>query len=262
MATPIRSRPEVARRPKPAVQMPFPLNVYQTAVGKKWVMAITGMGLLGFVLIHMVGNLKIYLGAADMFHYGEALRDLLVPLLPRTVVLWAFRIGLIAMFAIHIHSFVTLTRMNRAANVKYESPRDLIAVNFASRSMRWTGTIVGLWLIFHLADLTWGFANPDFVRGDPYNNLVASFDRTPVAIVYIIANLLLGMHIFHGAWSMFQSLGINSPRYNRMRRHFAVGFAAIIVIGNVSFPIAVMTGLVDYVEPTYLEGAVALAGLL
>ncbi len=261
MATPTRARPEVARRPRPKREFPFPLNIYQTAVGKKWVMALTGVGILGFVLLHMIGNLKIYLGAADMFHYGEALRDLLVPLIPRTVVLWMLRIGIIVMFALHIHAFVSLTRMNRESNEKYQSPRDMIAVNFASRSMRWTGTIVGIWLIYHLADLTWGFANPDFVRGDPYNNLVHSFEQPVVAIIYIIANVLLGIHIFHGAWSLFQSLGINSPRYNRMRRQFATGFALVIVIGNLSFPIAVMVGFIEHVDPTYMEGAGALSGL-
>ena len=87
--------------------------------------------------------------------------------------------------------------------------------------MRWTGVIVALFLIFHLADLTWGSANPDFVRGDVYDNLIASFERVPVAIIYIVANLALGFHIFHGVWSMFQSLGWNNPRWNSWRRGFA-----------------------------------------
>ena len=87
--------------------------------------------------------------------------------------------------------------------------------------MRWTGIIVALFLIFHLLDLTWGPANPHFVRGDPYDNLIDSFQRVPVAIIYILANLALGIHIFHGAWSMFQSLGLNNPRWNIWRRYFA-----------------------------------------
>jgi succinate dehydrogenase / fumarate reductase cytochrome b subunit len=87
--------------------------------------------------------------------------------------------------------------------------------------------------------------NPDYVRGDAYGNLVNSFQRVPVAILYVIANVLLGIHIFHGAWSMFQSLGLNNPRFNDWRRKFAQGFAALIVIGNVSFPIAVTVGVVD-----------------
>ena len=84
--------------------------------------------------------------------------------------------------------------------------------------MRWTGVIVGLFMVFHLADLTWGTVNPDFVRGDVYRNFVATFSRPPVAIIYIVANLALGLHLFHGAWSMFQSLGLNNPRWNSWRR--------------------------------------------
>jgi succinate dehydrogenase / fumarate reductase cytochrome b subunit len=111
--------------------------------------------------------------------------------------------------------------------------------------MRWTGVVIGLFVVFHLADLTWGTVNPDFVRGDVYRNFVATFSRPPVAIIYLIANVALIVHLFHGAWSMFQSLGLNNPRWNRWRRGFAVGFAAVVGIMNLSFPLAVMTGIVD-----------------
>ena len=224
---------------------PFPIELYRSALGKKYVMAITGIMLMGFVFAHMVGNLKMYLGAEDFDHYAEFLRELLVPILPRTVALWLMRIGLIGAFALHIHAAYSLTRMNQGARtVKYQSQRDYIAANFASRSMRWTGIIVGLFLLFHLADLTWGFANPDFVRGAAYANVDASLSRIPVAILYIVANLALGVHLFHGGWSLFQSMGWNNPRFNAWRRNFAAGFAALIVIGNVSFPIAVLAGVV------------------
>ena len=224
----------------------WPLEFYRSAIGKKWVMAITGIALLGFVFFHMVGNLKVYLGAEDMNHYGEFLRELLVPLVPRTVTLWALRIGLIVAFFLHIHAAYVLTLMNhRARPSDYAGGRDYVAANFASRTMRWSGIIVGLYLLFHLADLTWGFANPSFVRGDPYNNLVYSFERIPVALLYLVANIALGVHIFHGTWSLFQSLGINNPRFNHWRRLFAQGFAALIVIGNVSFPLAVMVGAIE-----------------
>ena len=107
--------------------------------------------------------------------------------------------------------------------------------------------IVGAYLLFHLMGLTWGVgvATSSYTRGTPYENLVASFQREPVAAVYIVANLLLGIHIYHGAWSLFQSLGWANPRFNDWRRMFAIGFAALVVIGNVSFPIAVMTGIVE-----------------
>ncbi len=136
--------------------------------------------------------------------------------------------------------------MNRRARpIKYQSHRDYVAANFASRTMRWSGVIVLLFLGWHLADLTWGFANPDFVRGLPYQNMVESLSRAPVALLYIVANIALGIHIYHGAWSMFQSMGVNNPRFNEWRRYFATGFATIIVIGNVSIPVAVMAGVIS-----------------
>jgi succinate dehydrogenase / fumarate reductase cytochrome b subunit len=133
----------------------------------------------------------------------------------------------------------------RARPTKYQGDRNYIAADFAGRTMRWSGVIVLLFLIWHLADLTWGLANPDFIRGDPYHNVVESLTRLPIAVLYIVANLALGLHIFHGAWSMFQSLGANSPKFNPIRRPFAIGFAAIIVIGNLSFPLAVQFGLIS-----------------
>ncbi len=223
----------------------WPITFYRSAVGKKWVMAITGIMLMGFVLSHMVGNLKLYLSREEINLYGEALREIPGHLLPRTVFLWTIRLGLIGAFALHIHAAVSLTRLNRKARpVAYQSERDYIAASFAARTMRWSGVIVGLYVVFHLLDLTAGTANPDFVRGDPYNNLVRSLERPVVGIAYIVANLALGIHLFHGAWSIFQSLGVNNPRFNNARKRFAQGFAALIVIGNVSFPVAILAGVI------------------
>jgi succinate dehydrogenase / fumarate reductase, cytochrome b subunit len=235
------------RRVQPARRKrPWPLDLYQSAVGKKWAMAVTGVMLLGFVLIHMIGNLKVYLGPEDINHYGEWLREIAVPALPRTVFLWLLRGGLIAAFAIHIHAAWSLTRMNhRARPTKYASDRDYVAANFASRTMRWTGIIVILFVVFHLADLTWGSANPDFVRGEVYHNMVESFSRVPVAAAYIVANLALAVHIFHGAWSLFASLGVSNPRLVRFRRSFAVAFAGIILLGNISFPVMVQANVIQ-----------------
>ena len=155
------------------------------------------------------------------------------------------RIGLIGMFAAHIHAAFSLSRMNTKANKAYAGSRDYLAVNFASRTMRWTGPIILLYLLFHLADLTWGWFSDDWVRGDVYANVYNSMDALPIALIYIAANVALAVHIFHGAWSMFQTLGLNNPRYNNARRHFARGIAGLILIGNLSFPLAVQGGLVD-----------------
>jgi succinate dehydrogenase / fumarate reductase cytochrome b subunit len=246
MATTIERSGPLPVHPRPKRPAPWPVAFYRSAVGKKWVMALTGIMLMGFVFFHAIGNLKVYLGAQDFNHYGEFLRELLVPILPRTVFLWLLRGGLITAFVLHIHSAYGLTRMNHRANGPgYEHSRDWQAANAASRSMRWTGIVIGLFLIFHLADLTWGTLNPDFVRGDVYRNFVATFSRPPVAAIYIVANLALGLHLFHGAWSMFQSLGLNNPRWNSWRRSFAMGFAVLIAAMNITFPIAVLTGMVS-----------------
>lgn len=228
----------------------FLLDLYSTAVGKKYVMAITGIMLLGFVVVHMVGNLKMYLGEEEFNHYAEFLRELLVPIFPRTVVLWLLRFGLLGAVALHLHAAVSLTRLNRhARSVKYQSARDYQVANFASRTMRYTGVIVLLFVFWHLADLTWGWWNAtgtdgEFVRGEAYDNIDRSLSRVPVAALYIVANIALGTHLFHGVWSVFQSMGWNNPKFTKWRRHIAIAFATIVVVGNVSFPIAVLAGIV------------------
>jgi succinate dehydrogenase / fumarate reductase cytochrome b subunit len=222
-------------------QPPFIITFYRSAIAKKWLMAISGIVLLGYVLAHMLGNLKVFLGKSDINDYADWLRSLGEPAFPRTVVLWTLRTVLISAFAIHILAAYQLTRMNQRARQPYRSPRDYAAADFASRTMRWTGVIVGLFVIFHLLDLTWGTAGSHWVRGDPYDNMIHSFQRVPVAIAYIVANVALGIHIFHGAWSMFQSLGLNNPRYNAWRRYFAVGFAGLITTGNVAMPLLITT---------------------
>ena len=229
---------------------PFLLDLYSTAVGKKYVMAISGIAMMGFVLFHMIGNLKMYMGATALNHYAEFLKELLYPIAPKGVVLWILRGGLITMLLLHLHAAWSLTRLNRFARaVKYQGPRDYQVAKFASRTMRWTGIIVLSYLIWHILDLTLGVVNTtgtngEFVKGEVYQNVLNSLNRPVVATFYVIANVLLGIHLFHGAWSIFQSLGWNNPRFNNWRRGFATAFATIVVVGNVSFPIAVIAGIV------------------
>jgi succinate dehydrogenase / fumarate reductase, cytochrome b subunit len=228
----------------------FLLDLYSTAVGKKYAMAISGLAMLGFVVAHMIGNLKMYLGEEDLNHYAEFLKKLLYPLAPEGVVLWVMRGGLLAMLALHVHAAYGLTVMNRnARSVRYQSARDYQVASFASRTMRWTGVIVLLFLTWHLLDLTFGTVNTvgaegEFVRAEVYDNVVRSFERVPVSIFYVLANLALGVHLYHGVWSLFQSMGWNRPRFNQWRRAIATGVAALVVVGNVSFPIAVLAGVV------------------
>jgi succinate dehydrogenase / fumarate reductase, cytochrome b subunit len=217
-------------------------DLYRSAVGKKAVIAVTGIILFGFVLVHMIGNLKIYFGASSFDKYSHWLREVGEPALPEQWLLWAVRIALLVALAVHLHAAYVLTAVNRRARPEvYRSKRDFVVADFASRTMRWTGIIVLLFVVFHLLDLTWGVTNPDYIEGDPYHNVVESFQRVPVALVYVIANLALGVHLYHGAWSLFQSMGWTRP----WRRQFATVFAGLIVVANVSFPLAVLFGVID-----------------
>jgi succinate dehydrogenase / fumarate reductase, cytochrome b subunit len=230
----------------------WPVDFYRSAVGKKWVMAITGIILLGYLVAHLIGNLKIFLpdvgGVPEIDLYAEGLRELLFPILPHHVLLWIMRVGLMAAFLLHVHAAYALTIMNRRARpTDYSGPRTYLAANYASRTMRWSGVIVLIFVFFHLADLTWGvqpFAPEGWERGEVYANFIATFSRPAVTAFYVLANLALAPHIYHGAWSMFQSLGVNHPRFNQWRRYLAIGLAAFIAIGNITMPLAVLFGLV------------------
>jgi succinate dehydrogenase / fumarate reductase, cytochrome b subunit len=255
MATPTPARADEIdpgkRAPSPVEpervrRRPWLLELYRSALGKKYAMALSGIVLLVYVFLHMVGNLKIYMGAEELNTYAHWLRELGYPALPYSALLWILRIGLLGAFVVHIHAAYALTVTNRRARPQpYESEREYVAASFAARTMRWTGIIVLLFVIFHLMDLTWGNANPEFVRGEVYDNVVASFSRWPVSAFYIVANVALTVHIYHGTWSLFQSMGWNNPRFNHWRRQLAIWLAVIIGVGNVSFPVAVLTGIVS-----------------
>lgn len=229
---------------------PFPVEFYRSAVGKKWVMAVTGLGIIGFVLAHMVGNLKMFLpdldGVPDIDIYGEALRGLFTPILPEHIFLWILRTGLIVLFVLHIHAAYALTIMNRRARPDdYQGPRNYVAANYASRTMRWSGTIFLTFLIFHLADFTWGIqpAAPEaWERGAVFANFVETFNRPVVTFFYVLGAVLLGIHLYHGIWSMFQSLGINNPRFNAWRRYLATALSIILTVGFIAPPLAVAFG--------------------
>lgn len=236
---------------RPPTRRHWFVEFYGTTVGKKWVMAITGIMLLGFVVFHMIGNLKIYLpdvdGVPDIDIYGEWLRSLLFPLLPEYAALWIFRAGLIVATVLHVEAMISLARKSPdSLGGRYQAKQQFQAADYAARTMRFTGPLVLAFIVFHLADLTWGLGavNPDFEYGAIQANIIASLSRGGVAAFYIAANLALGFHLYHGAWSMFQSLGWNNPRFNHARVLFARGITAIVVLGNISFPIAVLTDLV------------------
>jgi succinate dehydrogenase / fumarate reductase cytochrome b subunit len=210
-----------------------------SSIGKKVVMAVTGLALFGFVIAHMVGNLQVYLGPEVLNAYAKALRDL-GPLL------WVARIGLLVAVALHIWAAYTLTLMNRAARPVGYREKEHRESTYASRTMRWSGVLLALFIVYHLMHLTWGSAHPDFNHsGDVYHNFVVGFRPVLVTGVYVVAMLFLGLHLYHGVWSLMQTLGLSHPRYDTLRHAFAALVAVVVVVGNISMPVAVLAGWVE-----------------
>lgn len=228
----------------------FVRSFYRSQVGRKWIMALSGVALVGFVFFHMLGNLHLYEapganGVPRIDEYAEGLREIGEPIVPRTGLLWVARLGLLGAFLVHIHAGYSLWWKSRKSRpVAYEAERTWVTATFASRNMVITGTIVLLFVIYHLAHLTWGVVHEDFIPGEVQHNVVTGLDHPVVAGWYIVANLALGLHVLHGIWSMFQSLGSKSPRLASIRTGLATGITALIVLGNLSFPILVMAGVV------------------
>ena len=211
----------------------------QSSIGRKVVMAVTGAILVVFVIGHMVGNLTVYLGPEALNGYAVFLRKFL-----HGSALWIVRAVLLVSVTLHIWSATSLTLDSRRARPKGYRELEWKESTYASRTMRWGGVIILLFVIYHLLHFTFGTAHPSFVEGDVYHNFVTGFRSVPVSIVYIFAMLALGLHLRHGVWSMFQTLGVSHPRYIAMARAAAWVAAVVVVVGNVSFPIAVLTGIV------------------
>ena len=209
---------------------------YESTIGKKAVMAATGLILFGFLIAHMLGNLQIFLGRAVMNHYAETLHG-------NPGLLWTARTILLVSVVLHIWASIPLALLKKKARPVAYVKRANVQSSFASRTMMWSGPIIAAFVVFHLLHLTTGTLHPNFAKLDAYNNLVTGFKVIPAAIAYIIAMVLIGMHLSHGIWSMFQSVGISHPRYTPMVKKFAAVVSWILVAGFVSVPVAVLTGL-------------------
>ncbi len=215
------------------------VSFWRSTTGKKIVMAVTGAILFIFVIGHMLGNLQVFEGPEKINAYGRFLHNL-------GEILWAERIGLLAAVVLHITATVQLALRNKAARPVDYSRRKAINSSYASRTMYWSGPIVLAFVIFHLLHLTAGMIVPGaaFIEGDVYHNVVAGFQVWWVSAWYIFSICLLGLHLRHGIWSMFQSVGFNHPRYTPILKSAAVWIAVIIVLGYISIPISVLLGLV------------------
>ena len=205
-------------------------------------MALTGIVLFLFVLVHMIGNLKVYQGAVKYDAYAEFLREAGHPVLGHGQLLWIARIVLLACLAVHVDAAVRLWLRNRAARDVGYARFDDLSFTRASRTMTWGGVAILAFVVYHLLHLTWGSAHPDFEAGSPYHNVVSGFRVWPVSAAYIAAMIPLGLHLYHGVWSTTQTLGARDPRLLRYRRPLALLVAGAIVLGNVSIPLAVLLG--------------------
>lgn len=200
-------------------------------------MAATGLLLYGFVIAHMIGNLQVYLGPEAINAYGEFLQHFL-----HGQGIWIARLTLLVAVGLHLWAAISLTLGNWSARPKGYREWQARESTYASRTMVWSGPLLALFIVYHLAHFTLGSAHPDFVRGDVYRNVVVGFQNPFASGFYILAMLALGLHMYHGFWSMLQTLGLSQPRWNRIRRGLSLLLAWVVVVGNISIPLGVLLG--------------------
>jgi succinate dehydrogenase cytochrome b subunit len=217
----------------------FVVLLTRTTVGKKAVMAVTGIVLLAYVTLHMLGNLKTFFGAGALDGYGRWLRTIFEPVFGHEGVLWLVRAVLVASVGLHLVAATQLARRAHAARPVGYAHRTRIQGSYAARTMRWGGVIIVLFVVYHLLDLTTGVLNPNGVPGRIYDNVTADFQRWYVVLAYTAAVLALGFHLRHGIRSALASLGFTTAA-----RHLALGYAVVITVGFLSVPYAVLLGLV------------------
>jgi succinate dehydrogenase / fumarate reductase cytochrome b subunit len=220
-------------------------SLYGTSVGKKYTMAVSGAIFVLFVIVHMFGNLKVYLGSEAFNHYAEGLRNFGAPFLGHEWFLWVFRVGLVLFLLIHVVAAWQTSRQSWSARGNKYRKKENLVFHYASRTMRWGGVVLLLFVVYHILHLTTGTLHPDFVPGDAYHNFVTGFRSLPVVAVYSAAMIALGLHLYHGVWSAFQTMGLDGPRIRKWREPLALAVAVVVVLVNLSFPVAVFTGIIQ-----------------
>lgn len=217
---------------------------YRSSIGKKAVMAVSGGVLVLFLIGHMIGNLKIFFGAETFNHYSAWLRTLGEPALPYRVVLTAIEIVLTVAVVAHIWSAILLSRQaHEARPVRYRH-KARVQQSYSSRTMRWGGPIIALYVIYHLLDLTFGVANPAGPSATPYEKVTSGFSHWWIALIYVVAVILVGVHLRHGIWSASATLGLNKKGRERGLNALAVTVSTVITVGFVIVPLSVLIGLV------------------
>ena len=228
-----------------SAQRRTPKAAKTNSVFKKVLMAISGIIMVLFLIAHMIGNLHVFQGAASFNHYSHWLRTFGEPALPPRTLLTVIEIVLVVSVITHMWAAISLWRQAKRARPQAYVTKKSVAQSYASRTMRWGGVIVGLFIVYHILDLTFGVANPDGTDSTPYSRLVASFSNPIPTIVYVVALILLGMHLRHGIWSATQTLGQSNRRRERTVNGFAIVFSTLLIAGYLVVPAAVVFGLVD-----------------
>jgi len=207
-----------------------------SSIGLKLVMALTGVGLSLFVLGHMLGNLQVFQGAKAIDEYGALLRK-------EPALLWTARLGLLAAIGLHIYAYFALMQKNVQARPVGYREKKLREASYASRSMTITGPLILAFVVYHILHMTTGTVHPSFQEGAVYHNLTTGLTGL-VGVIYIIAMVMLSFHLWHGVWSMLLTLGLPEGRYHSLGRQFATVFTALVTLGFIAIPIAVLTGVI------------------
>jgi succinate dehydrogenase / fumarate reductase, cytochrome b subunit len=212
---------------------------YGSMVGKKVVMGVTGLIGIGFVVLHSLGNLLVFRGPAAINAYSHFLKS-------TGELLWTLRIVLIVAVVLHVIAAVQLTRQSRAARPIAYTKREPQVATVASRTMRWGGAFLLVFIVLHILHFTTGTIRPAgvFSGEDVYANVVTSFRIWWVALFYVLAMLALGLHLFHGAWSSVRSIGVSPPSPQPLHHRISLAIAILVWAAFTAVPIAVVTGIV------------------
>jgi succinate dehydrogenase / fumarate reductase cytochrome b subunit len=214
------------------------LALWHTSVGKKAVMAATGLVMVAYLITHVLANLLVFQGPEKINAYSKFLHG-------TGGALWAARLVLLAAVVAHIVAAVQLTNRRRAARpVGYAAGRQPQVSTLASRTIRWGGVLILVFLVYHILHFTLGTVHASFVEGDPYHNVATGFSNLVVVLFYELALVAIGLHLYHGIWSSGRSLGVSAPSPHPIRRQLALALSVIVWAGFAVIPLAVYAGVI------------------
>lgn len=221
----------------------YVLALPRSSIGKKVLMAVSGVIWIGYLALHMWGNLHFFQGQEAFNHYAEFLREVGYPVFTYAQILWIIRVVILAAIAVHVWAAVVLFRQAQRARSTNYAVKRVLQANYATRFMRIGGVVIILFIVFHLAQFTWGWVT-QFDHSDPYTNLIVGFSNPLIVFLYLIALAALALHLFHGVWSMFQTLGWNNRDWDGFFRGLAIFVAVVIPVGFAVVPLSILFDLV------------------